>query len=74
LRFADTHDALVITENPRVIGSIRRQCLDHIVTLGEAHLRRVFKAYVAYYNHVRPHVSLWPKTRHCFALPNGSAR
>jgi transposase InsO family protein len=42
----------------RVIGSIRRECLDHIVILGEAHLRRVLKAYAAYYNEVRPHLSL----------------
>jgi transposase InsO family protein len=42
----------------RLIGSIRRECLDHIVILGEHHLRRVLKAYVAYYNHVRPHLAL----------------
>ena len=32
----------------RLIGSIRRECLDHIVILGEEHLRRVLKAYAAY--------------------------
>ena len=42
----------------RLIGSIRRECLDHIVILGEEHLRRVLKAYAAYYNHVRPHLAL----------------
>ena len=42
----------------RLIGSIRRECLDHIVILGESHLRRVLKAYAAYYNHVRPHLAL----------------
>jgi transposase InsO family protein len=42
----------------RLIGSIRRECLDHIVILGEDHLRRVLKAYAAYYNHVRPHLAL----------------
>jgi transposase InsO family protein len=42
----------------RLIGSIRRECLDHIVILGEEHLRRVLKGYAAYYNHVRPHLAL----------------
>jgi transposase InsO family protein len=39
----------------RLIGSIRRDCLDHFVVFGEAHLRRVLKAYGAYYNEVRTH-------------------
>jgi transposase InsO family protein len=42
----------------RLIGSIRRECLDHIVIFGEAHLRQVLKAYAAYYNRVRTHLSL----------------
>ena len=42
----------------RVIGSIRRDCLDHIIVLGEAHLRRILKAYVSYYNGARTHLSL----------------
>ena len=42
----------------RLIGSIRRECLDHVVILGEAHLRRVLKAYAAYYNQVRTHLAL----------------
>jgi len=42
----------------RLIGSIRRECLDHIVVLGEGHLRRILKSYAAYYNQVRPHLSL----------------
>jgi putative transposase len=37
----------------RVIGSIRRECLDHLITLNAAHLRRVLKAYVEYYNNDR---------------------
>jgi transposase InsO family protein len=36
----------------RLIGSIRRECLDHIIVLGEEHLRRVLKNYAAYYNPV----------------------
>ena len=42
----------------RLIGSIRRECLDHIVVLGEAHLRRVLRAYARYYNDIRTHRSL----------------
>ena len=42
----------------RLIGSIRRECLDHIVIFGEEHLRRVLKAYAGYYNYVRPHLAL----------------
>ncbi len=42
----------------RLIGSIRRECLDHIIVLGEAHLRRILKSYAAYYNCLRTHRSL----------------
>lgn len=42
----------------RLIGSIRRECLDHIVVLGEEHLRRILKSYADYYNGVRTHRSL----------------
>src|SRR5271157_2150161 len=42
----------------RLIGSIRRECLDHFVVLGEEHLRRILKSYAAYYNGVRTHRSL----------------
>src|SRR5271168_2437032 len=42
----------------RLIGSIRRESLDHLVVFGEAHLRDVLKAYASYYNQVRPHLSL----------------
>jgi hypothetical protein len=41
-----------------MIGSIRRECLDHIIVLGEAHLRRVLKNHAAYYNQARTHLSL----------------
>jgi transposase InsO family protein len=33
----------------RLIGSVRRECLDHIIVLGEAHLRRILKSYARYY-------------------------
>src|SRR6202140_1010953 len=42
----------------RLIGSIRRECLDHIIVLGEEHLRRILKNYADYYNGVRTHRSL----------------
>ncbi|MGY3610400.1 MULTISPECIES: integrase core domain-containing protein [unclassified Bradyrhizobium] len=42
----------------RLIGSIRRECLDHVIVLGEAHLRRVLQSYADYYNNVRTHRSL----------------
>ena len=42
----------------RVIGSIRRECLDHVVVLGERHLRRILNSYFEYYNDDRTHLSL----------------
>ena len=48
-------------QNPfaeRVIGSIRRECTDHIIALGEEHLRRTLRAYAHYYNTARCHLSL----------------
>src|SRR3984893_19327238 len=42
----------------RLIGSIRRECVDHIIVLREAYLRRVLKSYADYYNSVRTHRSL----------------
>jgi transposase InsO family protein len=42
----------------RLIGSIRRECVDHIVVLGETHLRRILRSYARYYNETRTHRSL----------------
>ena len=42
----------------RLIGSIRRECVDHFVVLGEAHLRRILRTYARYYNNIRTHQSL----------------
>jgi transposase InsO family protein len=42
----------------RLIGSIRPECLDHIVVLGEAHLRGILRSYARYYNDIRTHRSL----------------
>jgi putative transposase len=62
-------------QNPyveRVIGSLRRECTDHVIVMGASHLRRVLLAYVAYYNADRTHAALdkdSPATRS--ALPPG---
>ena len=48
-------------QNPfaeRLIGSIRRECLNHVLVLGERHLRRVLVRYFAYYHQARTHLSL----------------
>src|SRR3979411_3108800 len=42
----------------RLIGSIRHECVDHLIVLGEAHLRRILTKYAAYYNELRTHRSL----------------
>jgi len=42
----------------RLIGSIRRECLDHVVVFGERHLRHVLLSYMNYYNETRTHLSL----------------
>jgi hypothetical protein len=42
----------------RLIGSIRRECMGHVIVLGEAHLHRILKSYADYYNGVRTHRSL----------------
>jgi transposase InsO family protein len=48
-------------QNPyaeRVIGSIRRECLNHVIVLGPRHLKRILDRYLEYYNGVRTHLSL----------------
>ncbi len=42
----------------RLLGSVRRECLDHLLILGETHLRRVLREYVAYFTTMRPHQGL----------------
>ena len=42
----------------RVIGSIRRECLDHVVVINERHLRRILKSYFQYYHRSRTHLAL----------------
>jgi len=48
-------------QNPyaeRIIGSIRRECLNHVIVLNEEHLRRILREYFLYYHADRPHMSL----------------
>jgi transposase InsO family protein len=65
-------------QNPyaeRVIGSIRRECLDHIIILNERHLKRVLSSYFTYYHGARTHLSLAkdaPDGREVQAIENGS--
>ncbi len=47
-----------VTTPERVIGSIRRECLDHVIVLNEIHLRRVLESYRDYYHESRTHLSL----------------
>jgi transposase InsO family protein len=52
-------------QNPyieRLIGTVRRECLDQMLIFGEAHLRRVLAEYAAYYNEVRTHLALSKNT------------
>jgi len=59
----------------RTIGSIRRECLDHIVVLNEKHLRRILKEYFSYYHESRTHLGLEkdaPETRAIQAPDVGS--
>jgi hypothetical protein len=44
----------------RVIGTIRRECLDWLIPLSEAHLRSILKSWIAHYNGGRPHMALGP--------------
>ncbi len=48
-------------QNPyvgRLIGSVRRECLDHVVVLSERHLHRILRKYFDYYHRTRTHLSL----------------
>jgi hypothetical protein len=44
----------------RVIGTIRRECLDWLIPLSELHLRSILRTWVGHYNRARPHMSLGP--------------
>ncbi len=55
----------------RWVGSVRRECLDHLLIVNEAHLRRVLTAYVAHYNQARPHQGMEQRTSIPPAAPVG---
>jgi transposase InsO family protein len=59
------HEVLTTPQSPwqnayveRFIGSIRRECLDHVIVFHEAGLRRILKGYFQYYERCRTHLSL----------------
>jgi transposase InsO family protein len=52
----------------RLIGSIRRECLDHTVVIGEGHLRRILATYAAYFNELRTHLALDKDSPGCRAI------
>ena len=60
----DIREVIIAPRSPwqnayeRVIGSIRRECLDHVVVIGEGHLREILSKYVDYYNRARTHLAL----------------
>jgi transposase InsO family protein len=57
----------------RFLGSVRRECLDHVLILTEAQLRRVLRQYVAYFNEERPHQSLAQRVPLAAAQETGGA-
>ena len=59
----------------RVIGTLRRECLDHVIVLNEQHLRSVLTEFVQYYNQERPHRTLGLQTPQVKVCPTtGSVR
>jgi len=59
-------------QNPyveRLIGTLRRDCLDHVLIFGERHLRRVLTSYSLYYNEAA-RIWAWARMRHCKELSN----
>jgi len=57
----------------RFIGSVRRECLDHMFVLNERQLLRVLREYVAYFNSARPHQALQQRIPGPLAEPVASA-
>jgi transposase InsO family protein len=65
LQAMQIEDVLIARRSPwqnayaeRVIGSLRRECLDHVIVLSESHLLRILRSYLAYYHQSRTHLSL----------------
>jgi hypothetical protein len=55
-QFMESSSSTVSAE--RLIGSIRRECLDHVIVFGERHLRQLLRSYQQYYNGSRTHLAL----------------
>jgi putative transposase len=80
-KMLDIREAVIAPRSPwqnayaeRVIGSIRRECLNHVVVIGERHLREILSKYFEYYNRARTHLSLSkdaPKPRSVQAPSDG---
>jgi hypothetical protein len=49
-------------QRERVIGTLRRDCLDHVIVLGEQHLRRILRNFLEYYHGSRTHLALGKDT------------
>jgi putative transposase len=58
----------------RFLGSVRRECLDHLLVLGERHLARVLREYVAYFNGARPHQGIGQRLPHPATSSRASGR
>ncbi len=58
----------------RLIVSVRRECLDHLIVMNARHLRRILKSYITYYNLSRTHMALdkdAPVPRKCWSPTDG---
>lgn len=58
----------------RLVGTVRRECLDFLIPWNEKHLRTMLKEWVQHYNHGRPHMSLGPGIPEVPELPSASGR
>jgi putative transposase len=65
LKALDIEEIMIAPRSPwqspyveRVIGTLRRECLDHVIVMGETHLRRIVRRYLNYYHGSRTHMAL----------------
>jgi hypothetical protein len=57
-----------------VLGGLRRECLDHLLVIGELQLTRVLKEYVSYFNPARPHQGIAQRIPAPWVLPPGTPK
>ena len=75
--FSDDSAPRSLWQNPyceRVIGTLRRECLDHVIVVGEQHLRPILRRCLAYYRGSRTHLALnkdAPEPRECESIDGG---